>query len=96
MELNFNFVFVLLICFYFFLLTWLNFKIIPSRTKKVRILSNINLNVDIAGRKDDGDIESIKNCQNSDYKYFVQYVTGNNIIFDKNISDNRAVRNIKI
>ena len=48
---------------------------------------------DYSQRTDKGDKDSIENCENTDYKYFVQYVTGYNVTFEKNLNEKRAVSN---
>ena len=85
---------VLLICFYYLDIL----KI--SKFVKINFLEEYNLrfllddtaiNYDISKREDKEDLESIKNCENSDYKYFLHYITGYNITFDKNIDKSRVV-----
>ena len=48
------------------------------------------IDYDTSNRYDE-DLESIKQCKNSDYKYFIQYVTGHNVTFDKDIETKYAV-----
>ena len=57
-----------------------------------RYLLDSNNNYDKTGRTDKNDLESIENCEKSDYKYFYEYITGHDVIFDKEIVTERAVR----
>ena len=59
---------------------------------KLRFLLDTKLKIDKSLRKDKGDLNSIENCE-ADYKYFYQYITGYNVIFDKDIDNNGAVSN---
>lgn len=70
------------------------------RTIKNNILEKYNLrflfaknDYDYSQRTDKGDKDSIENCENTDYKYFVQYITGYNVTFEKNLNEKRAVSN---
>ena len=57
--------------------------------KKLRFLLDNTINYDSSLREDK---ESVENCKNIDYKYFINYVSGYDITFDKNISIDGAVR----
>ena len=59
----------------------------------IRFLLDGPANFDVSTRTNNEDLISIENCQNSDDKYFNQYVSGNYINFNKTIDNNRAVRN---
>lgn len=87
---------IFLICFYsldIFKITKF-FKINTFEEYNIRfLLDDTTINYDISNRENKEDIESIKNCENSDYKYFLNYITGYNITFDKTIDQSRAVRN---
>lgn len=57
--------------------------------KKLRFLLDNTINYDSSLREDK---ESVENCKNIDYKYFINYVSGYDITFDKNISIEGGVR----
>ena len=88
---------LLLICFYYLNI----FEISIIRLKKIkndilektnlRFLLDTKINYDTTQRKNKKDLDSIKNCEKTDYKYFVQYITGHNVTFDKEIDKSRAV-----
>lgn len=59
----------------------------------LRSLLGDDINYDTSTRTDKDDIESIENCQNTEYKYFIQYISGYNVTFDKDIDTDRSVRN---
>ena len=49
-----------------------------------------------SSQRTQSDIDSIENCEKTDYQYFVQYITGHNVTFDKKKVDRkRAVSNIQ-
>ena len=91
-------IFILLIFLY-------NIKIFEKTFTQIKIIKNnilekYNLrflfaknNYDSSQRTDKGDIDSIENCENTDYKYFVQYITGYNVTFEKKLDGKRAVSN---
>lgn len=86
---------LLLICFES-LYSFEIIKNIKSNLLKNNFLrSLIEIKVNLNNRTDEDDLDSIENCKNSDYKYYLQYVTGNEIIFDKDIDIERAVSNFK-
>ena len=58
---------------------------------KLRRLWEETINDDTTYREDEDDKKSIELCNNSDYKYFIQYVTGHNTTFDKDINKEYAV-----
>lgn len=71
------------------------------KTIKNNIVEKYNLrflftknNYDSSTRLDKDDRDSIENCENTDYQYFVQYITGNNITFEKKLDESRIVSNI--
>lgn len=67
-------------------------KLNSSHLKKnnLRVLSDNSIDYDTSNRYDE-DLESIKQCKNSEYKYFIQYVTGHNVTFNKAIETKYAV-----
>ena len=68
-----------------------NIKLQFIERYNLRFLLDSNNNYDKSGRTDQNDLESIENCENSDYKYFFEYITGHNVTFDKKIDTDRAV-----
>ena len=88
---------LLLISFYilniFQMIKNINFNFLERYN--LRFLLESNYNYDKSGRNDKNDLESIENCENSDNKFFYEYITGHNIIFDKKIETNRAVSKYK-
>ena len=97
MKIKFIKILILLISFYllniFGIIKNIKFKFLERYN--LRFLFDSNNNYDKSGRTDKNDIESIENCENSDYKYFYEYVTGHNVTFDKKIDTDRAVSNYK-
>ena len=67
-------------------------KLNSSHLKKnnLRVLSDNSIDYDTSNRYDE-DLESINQCKNSEYKYFIQYVTGHNVTFNKAIETKYAV-----
>ena len=59
--------------------------------KKLRFLLDNTINYD-SSLREGADKESVENCKNIDYKYFINYISGYDITFDKNISIDGAVR----
>ena len=59
--------------------------------KNFRYLLDTKVNFDKSTRTDKEDLKSIENCENSDYKYFLEYITGHNFTFNKDIDIERAV-----
>lgn len=90
---------LLLICFGYISIFEMN--IIDIKNIKINFLEKYNLrflydsknDYDTSSRIDKDDINSIENCQNTDYKYFVEYISGHNVTFDKDIEKERAVSN---
>ncbi len=83
---------LLLICFQS-LCTFEIIKKIKSNLLKnnfFRSLIDIKTNYEKT-RTDEDDLDSIDTCKNSDYKYYLQYITGYNVTFDKDIDIERAV-----
>ena len=93
MKIKYIKILILLISFY--LLNRLgiikNIKLQFIERYNLRFLLDSNNNYDKSGRTDQNDLESIENCENSDYKYFFEYITGHNVTFDKKIDTDRAV-----
>lgn len=74
-----------------FQITFTQIKIIKNNIFEkysLRFLFEKN-NYDFSQRKDKGDRDSIENCEKIDYQYFVQYITGNNITFNKTKLDKK-------
>lgn len=61
----------------------------------LRVLWDKSIDYDTSNRYGE-DLESIKQCKNSEYKYFIQYVTGYNVTFDKAIETKYAVSLINL
>lgn len=59
----------------------------------LRFLSVSKINYDKSSRTDKDDLKSIEICENSDFKYFYDYITGFNVTFDEYIDPSRAVSN---
>ena len=68
-------------------------KINPLGELNLRFLLDEVMNFNISKRTNKEDKDSIKNCQNSDSKYFMQYITGHTVSFNNNLDTKRAVRN---
>ena len=93
MKIKFCKLAVLLTCLYslnVFGITKKYIKINFLENIKLRFLLDSKLKIDTSSRKDEGDLNSIENCE-ADYKYFYQYITGYNVIFDKDIDEDGAV-----
>ena len=45
---------------------------------------------DTSSRSDSGDKSSIRNCQDTSYKYFIHYVAGHEVTFEKFINHDNA------
>ena len=76
-----------------FLLNVINGKMINNshiNRNNLRALWDKSIDYDTSNRYGE-DLESIKQCKNSEYKYFIQYVTGHNVTFDKAIETKYAV-----
>jgi hypothetical protein len=58
---------------------------------KLRRLWEETVKYDTTYRDNEEDKNSIELCNNSDYKYFIEYVTGHNTTFDKDINKEYAV-----
>ena len=95
-------IFLLLICFCYIsifemnIINIENIKINFIEKYNFRFLSGSKVEYDSSSRKDKDDLKSIENCENIDYKYFVEYISGHNITFDKNVEKERAVSNLYI
>ena len=59
----------------------------------LRKLWDETIRYDISSRSNTDDRESIENCRDSDYKYFIHYVTGQNYTFNQFINRDNAVSN---
>lgn len=70
-----------------------NQKNITFGKYNLRSLLDNDINYDTSIRTDKDDRESIENCQNTEYKYFIQYISGYNVTFDKDIDTDRSVKN---
>ena len=70
-----------------------NQKNITFGKYNLRSLLDNDINYDTSIRTDKNDRESIENCQNTEYKYFIQYISGYNVTFDKDIDTDRSVKN---
>jgi hypothetical protein len=66
-----------------------------SKKNNLRVLWDNTIEYDTSNRYDE-DLESIKQCKNSEYKYFIQYVTGHQVTFDKAIETKYAVSLLKL
>lgn len=93
---KFNYLKIILILIGFYSLHLLgitnNLKLKVIQKINLRFLSD-NSRFDKSSRTNKEDIKSIENCENLDYKYFFEYITGYNVTFDKNIDPDRAVSN---
>ena len=65
------------------------------KRNNLRVLWDNTIDYDTSNRYDE-DLESIKQCKNSEYKYFIQYVTGHQVTFDKAIETKYAVSLLKL
>ena len=85
--------FFLLICFYSFNIFGISNYIKTNfiENNNFRYLLDTKVNFDKSTRPNKEDLKSIENCENSDYKYFLEYITGHNVTFDKDIDTERAV-----
>ena len=72
----------ILIIFQIKVITSQNIKNLPQKLN-LRVLLDENIEYDTTYR-DNEELESIQHCKSSGYKYFIQYVTGHNVTFDKN------------
>ena len=79
----------------FFIIIILSFFILTNSTSKINLrkLWNEDIEYDDSRRSED-EQDSIDHCRNSDYKYFIHYVTGENYTFTKGslINKDNAVR----
>ena len=93
---------LLLICFGYISIFEMN--IIDIKNIKINFLEKYNLRFlysskveyDSSSRTDKDDLKSIENCEKTDYKYFVEYISGHNITFDKYVEKERAVSKLYI
>ena len=84
--------FSFLILFMFLLLINLSEENIVSNIKKnLRSLWDETIRYDTTYRNSD-EKESIEHCKDSDYKYFIHYVAGQNYTFNQFINKDNAVR----
>ncbi len=84
--------FYLLILFMFLLFVNLSKGNIISNIKKnLRSLWDETIKYDTSVR-DSTEWESIEHCKDSDYKYFIHYVAGQNYTFNQFINKDNAVR----
>ena len=84
--------FSFLIIFMFLLLINLSEENIVSNIKKnLRSLWDETIRYDTTYR-DSNEKESIEHCKDSDYKYFIHYVVGQNYTFNQFINRDNAVR----
>ena len=79
----------------FFIIIILSFFILTNSTSLINLrkLWNEKIDYDESSRSED-EQDSIAHCRNSDYKYFIHYVTGENYTFPKGslINKDNAVR----
>ena len=87
--------FLILMIFQFNLINGKKLNSSHLRKSNLRVLWDNTIDYDTSNRFDE-DLESIKQCKNSDYKYFIQYVTGHNVTFDKAIEIKYAVSLLKL
>ena len=66
----------------------------PNFKGHLRKLWNEDIDEGLYRKIDSAEEDSIKHCKNSDYKYFIYYVTGQNYTFDQYINYDNAVSNI--
>ena len=59
----------------------------------LRKLWDETIRYDISSRSNTDDRESIEHCRDSDYKYFIHYVAGQNYTFNQFINRDNAVSN---
>ena len=84
--------FSFLILFMFLLLINLSEENIVSNIKKnLRSLWDETIKYDVSQREST-ERESIEHCKDSDYKYFIHYVAGENFTFNQFINQDNAVR----
>ena len=67
---------------------------LPKLNLNLRKLWDETIKYDISSRNTD-EIESIEHCRDSDYKYFIHYVAGQNYSFSQFINRDNAVSNKK-
>ena len=98
MKIKYIKILILLICFYllniFGIIKNIKFHFLERLSLRF-LLDSSNYNYDKSGRTDKNDLESIENCEKSDYNYFFEYITGHDVTFDKKIDTDRAVSNYK-
>lgn len=91
---HFKFI-ILLTCFYslniFGITKYMAINFLEK--SNLRFLLDSKASYDTSKRDDKEDINSIKNCQKSDDKYFFQYISGYNVTFDKSLNTKRVVSN---
>ena len=66
----------------------------PNFKGHLRKLWNEDIDEGLYRKIDSAEEDSIKHCKNSNYKYFIYYVTGQNYTFDQYINYDNAVSNI--
>ena len=97
MKIKYIKILILLICFYllniFGIIKNINFHFLERIN--FRYLLDSNNNYDKTERTYKNGLESIENCEKSDYNYFFEYITGHDVTFDKKIDTDRAVSNYK-
>lgn len=67
---------------------------LPKLNLNLRKLWDETIKYDISSRNTD-ERESIEHCRDSDYKYFIHYVAGQNYTFNQFINRDNAVSNKK-
>ena len=82
--------FLILMIFQFYLINGKKLNSSHLKKNNLRVLWDNSIDYDTSNRYDE-DLESIKQCKNSEYKYFIQYVTGHNVTFNKAIETKYAV-----
>jgi hypothetical protein len=78
---------IIMLIGFFLIYIFKNGKIVKINTLgelNLRFLLDEVMNFDISKRTNKEDKDSIKNCQNSDSKYFIQYITGYTVSFNNN------------
>ena len=79
--------FLITLCFFNFLIK----KTITTLPEaNYRNLWEEKVKYNSTGRSDE-EKESLEKCENSDYKYFIHFVAGNNVIFEKYVNKDNAV-----
>ena len=68
-----------------------NALINKSKNNRFRKLWDEEIKYDSSGRSSE-EKESLEKCENSDYKYFIHFVTGNNVTFEKYVNKDNAVK----